>query len=220
MKKVFISFDIDGTIIKPNYDDFIWYKEIPKLYAQKYGIEVEKARDIVTKEYKKIGENDIRWYIPQYWLDRFGLKVKQDEILQKYAHKIEIYEEVETVLNKLYGKYPLIISSAMPHSFIKVKLKKNNLFRYFERIFSAVSDFKMVKKESTFYKKVCERLKIPTQNLIHVGDRYREDYLAPRKAGVRAFYLDRTNNQPLSDPNIISDLLEFCSKLENYVKLL
>jgi len=214
MKKIFISFDLDGTIIKPDYNELIWFKELPELYAKKHGLDVDKAEEILMKEYEKVGEDDLRWYILQYWLDHFGLEMKEEKVLQKYEDKVEIYEETLAVLNELYGKYPLVVASAMPHSFIDVKLKKNNLFRYFERVFSAVSDFKMVKKEASFYQSVCKELKIPPKNLIHIGDNFEADYLAPRKAGVVAFYLDRTNSHHSDEPHVVSSLLEFTRRLK------
>jgi len=215
MKRITISFDLDGTIVKPDYNEFIWFKEIPELYAEKYGVDFSHAKEIVMREYEKVGEDDLRWYILEYWLEHFGLEVKEEEVLRKYEDVVEVYEEVPRVLKNLYGRYSLIISSAMPRNFIDVKLKRNELFRYFERIFSAVSDFKMIKKRAEFYKKVCENLKISPQELIHVGDNYEADYLAPRRAGAVAFYLNRNGLSFSRDDFVVRDLLEFVQKLKN-----
>ncbi|MBE0477579.1 HAD family hydrolase [Candidatus Aerophobetes bacterium] len=215
MKKIYISFDVDGTLIKPDYNELIWFKEIPELYATKYSVDIEKAAKLVREEYEKVGEDDIRWYILQYWLDRFGFKIKEEEILRKYEDEVEIYEEALFVLDELYGRFSLVASSAMPRSFIDVKLKKNNLFRYFEKIFSAVSDFKMVKKEDAFYRRICKELGISTRSLVHIGDNFEADYLAAQKAGVKAFYLDRTNSHSTKQPHVVSSLLEFTHRLRN-----
>lgn len=214
MRKTFISFDVDGTIVKPDYNELIWFKELPELYAEKYGVGMEKAKEILLGEYEKVGEGDIRWYILQYWLEHFGFNIGEEEILQKYEDRVEIYQEVLVVLDELYGRYLLVAASAMPHNFIEVKLKTRNLFRYFERIFSAVSDFRMVKKEDIFYRKVCEKLGASPQNFVHIGDSYEADYLAPGKIGARAFFLDRTNSHPLADSYVVSDLLEFLHRLK------
>jgi len=221
MKKVIISFDVDGTLVKPDYDNFIWFKEIPELYAKKHGIKISLAKKIVKEEYDKVGENDPRWYVPQFWLGRFGLGVREEEILRKYEDKIQIYEDAKAVLPKLYKEYSLIVSSAMPHSFLEIKLKKDNLFQYFKKIFSAVSDFNMVKKDDTFYQKICERLGISPSCIIHVGDNYQADFLVPCKIGIKAFYLKRTNSAaPSSTPFTVRNLLEFASRLESYVEKL
>jgi len=38
----------------------------------------------------------------------------------------------------------------------------------------------------------CQKLGLRAEELIHVGDHWKFDYLIPRQAGVRAFYLDRS----------------------------
>jgi len=215
MEKEVISFDLDGTIVKPDYNELIWFKEIPELYAEKYGVKLSKARQLVAKEYERVGEDDLRWYILEYWLKHFGFKIREREVLEKYADKVEVYEEVICALDEVHKRYTLVIASAMPRSFIDIKLKKENLFRYFKRIFSAVSDFKMVKKQAAFYENMCKRLKIPPQNLIHIGDNYEADYLVPRRVGIRAFYLDRTNSYSLTNVCVVRDLMEFVQRLRS-----
>ena len=121
MKRITISFDLDGTIVKPDYNEFIWFKEIPELYAEKYGVDFSHAKEIVMREYEKVGEDDLRWYILEYWLEHFGLEVKEEEVLRKYEDVVEVYEEVPKVLKNLYGRYSLIISSAMPRDFIDAR---------------------------------------------------------------------------------------------------
>lgn len=219
MKKIFISFDVDGTIVKPEYNDLIWFKELPWLYAQKYSVDMEQARETLMKEYEKVGEGDLRWYILQYWIDHFGLEVEEEKVLQKYEDKVELYQDTLVVLNELQGRFPLVVASAMPHSFIDVKLGGRNLFRYFERVFSAVSDFKMIKKEKFFYQKVCEELGASPGELVHIGDNYEADYIAPGRAGVRAFFLDRTNSHSLADFHIVSTLVEFLHRLKKLTTL-
>ncbi|MBC7189608.1 HAD family hydrolase, partial [Candidatus Aerophobetes bacterium] len=114
----------------------------------------------------------------------------------------------------LSGVYPLIICSAMPHNFIEVKLRKKSLFAYFKKIFSAVSDFNMTKKDSSFYLEVCRRMQISPSQLVHVGDNYQADYLAPSKVGVRAFFLDRTNSRKEGKLRVVSNLIEFLKQIE------
>jgi len=212
-KKV-ISFDLDGTIVKPDYNEFIWFKEIPQLYSEKYNVDFAEAREIVAREYEKVGENDVRWYTLKYWLDYFGFKVEEGEVLEKYADKIEVYSEAILVLKNLHKRYSLVLASAMPRNFINVKLRKENLFQYFDEIFSAISDFNMIKKKAEFYKSACRRLGISPRNLVHIGDNYEADYLAPRKAGAVAFYLNRNGLHSLTDSFVVCDLLEFMYKLE------
>ena len=38
-----ISFDVDGTLVNLEYNDLIWFKEIPELVAKKKKINFEKS---------------------------------------------------------------------------------------------------------------------------------------------------------------------------------
>ncbi|GAI09835.1 unnamed protein product, partial [marine sediment metagenome] len=177
-----ISFDLDGTLIKPDFNYLIWYEMVPKLYAKKQGIELEEAKRLVKKEYDRIGENDLRWYRLDYWLEHLKLNKSQEEILEKYMDKIILYPDVLPSLNHLKRRYKLVIASGMSEDFICIKLKKNNLTRFFSHIFSAIS-LGLIKKEKSFYLAMCRSLNVKPADLVHVGDHYEVDYLVPRKIG-------------------------------------
>ena len=65
----------------------------------------------------------------------------------------------------------------------------------FERIFSATSDFREVKKTKGFYQRICQILGTRPQEIVHVGDHYEFDYVVPRSLGIHAFYLDRSGER-------------------------
>ncbi|MCD6319027.1 HAD family hydrolase, partial [Candidatus Aerophobetes bacterium] len=162
--------------------------------------------------YDKISENDARWYTLDFWLDYFSLGVKQEELLQRYANTVSLYPDVVPTLNNLSKKYTLIVCSGMSREFIDVKLKKENIVKYFNHIFSAVSNFNLTKKEPYFYEKVCQELNVKPSHLIHIGDNYELDYLVPKKIGIKAFYLDRTNSI-LKEKETIGSLQELIGRL-------
>jgi len=214
MKKTLISFDLDGTIVKPDYNEFIWFKEIPELYAKKYGLDFEKAREKVIKEYEKVGDNDVRWYSLDYWLKHFGFGVGEKEILEKYAPFVELYPEVISVLEKLKKNYILVISSAMGREFINVKLRKEKIFKYFNKVFSAISDFGMIKKKVDVYRRVCSIVSVDEKEVVHVGDDKVFDYETPRSIGIKAFYVDR--EKKTVGENVIYSLSSLPSILSRY----
>ncbi len=206
-----VSFDLDGTLIKPDFNDLVWYEVIPKLYAKKQGIELEEAKRLVKKEYDRMGENDLRWYRLDYWLEHLKLNESQEEILEKYIDEIILYPDVLPSLNHLKKRYRLVVASGMSEDFILIKLKKNNLTRFFSHIFSAVS-LGLIKKEESFYLAMCRSLNVKPADLIHVGDHYEVDYLVPRKIGIEAYLLDR-ENQRKKDLGTVNNLEEFTNHL-------
>ncbi|MEM1547102.1 MAG: HAD family hydrolase, partial [Candidatus Methanomethylicia archaeon] len=88
-----ISFDLDGTLVKKDFVDYFWLELIPELYSIKNGIELKKAKEYVFNEYDKIGKEDIRWYLPNYWLNYFNLEVDSRRLLRKISNRIEYYQD-------------------------------------------------------------------------------------------------------------------------------
>jgi len=185
-----ISFDVDGTLVDLEYNDLIWFKEIPELVAKKKKISFEKSLKYVHEEYAKLGEHNLNWYDINYWISYFGIEISPDKIFEKYEPQVKIYPEVISLLEELKKKYILIVITAMPREFLIPKMK--NLEKYFKFSFSALSDFKEL-KNSEIYSKISKALKVPPKQILHIGDHWEFDYLAARKAGMNAIYLDRSN---------------------------
>ena len=208
-----VSFDVDGTLVEAEYNDLIWLEEIPRLYAEKEGMNFEDAYKFILEEYEKVGEKDLRWYDINHWLKHFGIKKTFGEILEKYEDRIKVYPDVKKTLIALREKIPMIIITVMPREFLEVKLRK--LDSCFLRTFSTVSDFKSV-KTTHVYREVCRQMDIAEDELLHVGDLWEADYLVPRTAGVRALCVDRTGEK--DGDSVIRSLEELLPLLSGEAK--
>jgi len=206
-----ISFDFDGTIVKPTFADAFWLQGVPALYAQAHHLEIEEAKKVLFEEYEKIGENRIEWYDPGYWFNRFNLQKDWKKMLFEYRTYVEVYPEVPAVLKRLSKNYTLIISSNAKKEFIELQLTQAKLHQYFKKIFSSTSDFHTVKKVTDFYAMICKKLDISPQEMVHVGDHKEFDYAAPQKLGITSYYLDR--KKTTTDKYIVFDLKQFKKKL-------
>jgi putative hydrolase of the HAD superfamily len=205
-----ISFDVDGTLVDLEYNDLIWFKEIPELVAKKKKIIFEKSLKYVHEEYAKLGEHNLNWYDINYWISYFGLEISPNKIFEKYEPQVQIYPEVIPLLEELKKNFILIVITAMPREFLIPKMKK--LEKYFKFSFSALSDFKEL-KNSEIYSKISKALKVCPEQILHIGDHWEFDYLAAQKAGMNAIYLDRSNTK--KGKFIISSLEEVKKKLES-----
>jgi HAD superfamily hydrolase (TIGR01493 family) len=190
-----ISFDMDGTLVDPEFTDWVWLHGIPTLYAEKAGLSFEEAKDFVVKEYLKVGEGAIEWYDIKYWFLFFQLEESWKDLMHQYVDKIKVYPDVNDILDRLKEKFPVILTSNAGREFIDLEMEATGLGRYFDRIFSATSDFGKVKKTAGFYQSVCTILGTKPQEIAHIGDHYEFDYLVPRSLGIHAFYLDRSGKQ-------------------------
>jgi putative hydrolase of the HAD superfamily len=191
MRKVqVISFDLDGTLVDKHFTDNIWLHRIPALVAEMRGTSFEEAYGFVVSQYDDVGDKRLEWYDINYWLRRFSLKLSQSEVLNCIHGKVILYPGAVDLLKELRGSYDLVINSVAPREIQEFTLKEAGIADYFKRIFSAVSDFQKVAKDADYYSKACRLLEISPQEMVHVGDNWESDYLAPRSIGIAAFYLD------------------------------
>jgi len=199
-----ISFDMDGTLVDAEFTDWVWGHGIPTLYAKKTGVSFEEAKALVTQEYLKVGEGAIEWYDIKYWFRFFQLGESWKAVMERYADKIRVYPDVNRLLQRLEGRFPLILTSNAGREFIDLEMEVTGLGGYFYRVFSATTDFGEVKKTVGFYQRICQILETRPQEIVHVGDHYEFDYLIPRSLGIRAFYLDRSGKR--SGDSVIPEL--------------
>jgi len=151
-----ISLDMDGTLVKSRFVDRVWMEGMPMLYSEKTGLDFAAAKEYVVGEYMKIGSDQLEWYDLRYWIDKFGLKIGKDELLQMYEDEIETYPEVMEALDLLSENYELVVTSNAAREFIDMEL--DGLSDYFQETFSATSDFREVKKSPILYGAVCAHM--------------------------------------------------------------
>lgn len=183
-----VSFDVDGTLVSMDFNNMIWMEELPALIGRKKGMSLEEAMEYTISEYEKVGENDMRWYEMNHWIRHFGLDTTFEAIVSKYASKVEIFPDVIPTLERLKSRFTLILTTAMPREFLDVKIKDFKGFFKFD--FSVISDFKLLKTPES-YLNICNILNIFPSELIHIGDHWEFDYIAPKEAGANAIFLDR-----------------------------
>jgi len=199
-----ISLDMDGTLVNSRFVDKVWMEGMPMLYAEKTGLDFPVAKEYVVGEYMKIGSDKLEWYDLLYWIERFGLKVSKDELLQMYEDEIETYPEVQEVLDLLSEDYELVVTSNAAREFIDIEL--DGLSDYFSETFSATSDFREVKKSPLIYGTVCAHMGAKPFEVLHIGDHYNYDYESPLEAGLDALFLDRRGER--SGREVVGDLRE------------
>ncbi len=182
-----LSFDVEGTLATPDFSQAIWHKGIPVLYAQKYGLSLEKATEIVRREYDSVGDKRKEWYDIRYWFRRFELGSYQT-LLEENRQYCALYPEVIPVLSGLANDYTLVASSATAIEFLDYLL--DGIKNYFTRVFSSISQYAQPKTPA-FFLTVCQEMGVYPEEVVHVGDSWEFDFLAASGAGLHAFYVDR-----------------------------
>ncbi len=202
-----ISFDAEGTLVTTGFSDAVWHKAIPERYASKHGMDFEEASRIVRQEYDLLGDRNLNWYDIGYWLNRWELGDYRN-LMQEYRNHIAYYPETKDILKQLNTHHTLIVSSASAREFLNMMTE--DIGDNFAAVFSSISDYKQI-KNADFYRRVCRIMKVEPEDIVHVGDSWDFDYLAPGEIGIRAFYLDRKGTR--QGPNVVRNLEEFLDKM-------
>jgi len=195
-----VSFDVEGTLVTPDFSYAIWFEAIPRRYAQRNGIGFEQATKLVEEEYQKVGDQRLEWYDIRYWFDKLDLGIA-DPVMERCRSRVRYYPEVRDVLSSLSGRYQLAVASGSSREFLRHLLR--DIEPYFTSVFSSISDYKRLKTPE-FYRKMCQALGVQPEQVVHVGDNWQFDFVAPSEIGIRAFHLDRQRQS--EEPNSLASL--------------
>ncbi len=205
-----VSFDMEGTLIDHSYSEHIWGTDIPTLYAEKHGVDLDHARETVFREYNQLGDHRPEWYDVGFWFRRFGLPGDWRELPEKRRSLIRVYPDARTVLDTLASEHTLVVSSNTIREMLTIQVEE--VGDYFTHVFSAPSDYHSVKKDQSFYRKILDTIGIMPSDMIHVGDHHKYDYTAARSIGIEAYHLDREGDAENGDT--VSSLTEFMERLK------
>lgn len=197
-----VSFDVEGTLVTPDFSYAIWFEAIPQCYAERNGLDLERAKVLVQEEYGKVGDQRLEWYDVHYWFNKLCLGVPHP-VMADCSSRVQYYPEVQDLLVSLNGRYKLAVASGSPRDFLFYLLK--DIEHCFTKVFSSVSDYKQLKTPE-FYQEMCQVLGVRPEEVVHVGDNWQFDVLAPSEVGIHAFYLDRQGKD--EKPNSLSSLAE------------
>ncbi len=206
-----VSFDLDGTLIDWNFSNSFWFNGISRLYAERWGMGPEKARQEITRKYDGVGMDKLGWYDVNYWWKEFDLSGNWMDLVEQCRSKVRAYSEVYEVLDKLHRRFKLMVITNGVRELAEVEIEQAGLKNYIDCMFSATSDFGLVKKTGEFYSKVLKAVGVSLAEVVHIGDNWIFDYIAPREAGIRAFFLNRDGEQ--SREFVVRDLMEFSRQL-------
>jgi HAD superfamily hydrolase (TIGR01549 family) len=194
-----VSFDVEGTLVTPDFSYAVWFEAIPLRYAEKNGITLEQARRAVEEEYRGVGDQRLEWYDVRYWFDKLGLGTPVP-MMQRCENQVRYYPEVKEVLASLNEKYKLVVASGSTRDFLHHLLQ--DIEPYFSEIYSSITDYRQL-KTAEFYLKMCRAMQVEPEQVVHIGDNWQFDFMAPSEIGIQAFYLDRKQQTENSVANLL-----------------
>jgi len=202
-----ISFDVEGTLVTTDYSYSIWFEAIPEKYAEKNGLNIDQARQAVEQEYRKVGDQRLEWYNTHYWFKKLELGPPAP-VMKSCENRVIYYPEVKEVLASIDKRYKLVVASGSSSDFLRYLLK--DIRSHFWRVHSSITDYKQL-KTSDFYTRICGEMSVDPAQVVHVGDNWQFDFVAPSQIGIKAFHLDR--GQCTGGGRSLSSLMELKARL-------
>ncbi|MGE7673600.1 HAD family hydrolase [Lysinibacillus sp. NPDC094403] len=130
-----------------------------------------------------------------------------------------LYEDTFDVLDKLKGKYQLVLLTNGAPSLQNLKLEITpEIAPYFDHIIIS-GDFGKGKPDASIFEHVMEKTGITADDAIMVGDNLNTDILGSSRVGMRNVWINRENNAPNGvvtptyEVDSLTALLELVNKL-------
>ena len=201
-----IIFDIDGTLIDYDYSQ---YYALDKLLDIIPWNKVERpiTKDVFDFWYKeknefynrldsnKINQYDQQKIILENVLANWKIIVDSTQLTNRlfdiYETSWRAYPDVLECLFNI-NKYKLCIISNGDSKFQRLKLTKTGLERYFSEILIS-GDIKIKKPNSKIYQTMSDKINIPIDKCVYIGDRLDFDAIGSSDAGMLGVWLNRKN---------------------------
>ena len=200
-KYEYISFDIFNTLIKRNvFDPYEVFNIVQKEYKKKYNKDIKdfKTKRIKAEmDAKKLAVNEEPNIDDIY--DKLEVESKEEANTLKMLEietelcvcqqNIDFYEIYEYCVK---NEKKIIITSDMylKKDVIEKILLKANIKNY-DYLFLS-NDIKLNKHNGKIYPYILEKLKIATNQIVHIGDSKRGDFIFPRLYGIRSILIPKT----------------------------
>lgn len=200
-----VSFDCGGTLFYEVEQDHVVFHKILNSLGYKFEVaEVKRALDDA-----RVWWNGEKAKTGEVWTE--GSRVK---LLQRMVSNLAIpdppwiaerlrehwlleadfraYDDAVPTLNELKsaGLRLIVISNVSSSKNLKNYLRKAGIPNCFEATIAS-GDVGYEKPNPEIFRKASRILNIPASQILHVGDKYEEDYIGAYNAGLKALLLDR-----------------------------
>lgn len=200
-----VSFDCGGTLYYEAVEDFVVYRGI--LNELGYNVNdsvVKDALELARDDWKeekarsgKVWNDDARIDLLKRMVSSLGLP-NPNQLAMKLSSlwfqkaAFQAYEDAEPVLKALKqrGIQIIAVSNVSSENNLRIYLGKVGLANYFD-VLVASGTVGYEKPNPEIFKIASKLSNTPLRNIMHVGDKYEEDYLGAKSVGMNALLLDR-----------------------------
>lgn len=190
----YVSFDVYGTLIKRILPPETLYRVMEDCSDSQYYEGFAQNRMCAEKELQRKGRQNYTLNEIYHAGAFLELKERVREKMIQYEEECEIRNTVPNEEGlKLYGilskqNRVICISDMYLNSRIIGKILEKNGYAHIERIYVSCEENKS-KRQGGLFQKVLDDLEISGNELFHIGDAVRSDFLIPKRYGISSKWI-------------------------------
>lgn len=148
-----VLLDMDGTLLDLHFDSHFWLDLVPERYAQRHGLELERAREWLHDRIRQ-EQGSLSWYCLDYWTEQLDLPIAQ--LKREIMDRIGFRPGAEAFLQALRqsGRRTVIATNAHRDS-LSLKLEVTGLDCLVDLVICS-HDFGYPKEEQAFWQALQE----------------------------------------------------------------
>lgn len=223
-----VSLDFGGTLAYEVEEGYIVYREI--LGELGYNVELDKLKEALggAMDWWRL-EKDITGILwneetDAIWFERMlGFLALPDsqgiaaEMAELWPHRIRYraFEDAEPALAELrrMGICLIVVSNVPSQRILSILVAQTGLQSFFDFLIASGS-VGFEKPDQRIFKFASQMSNVPIERIVHVGNKYEEDYLGARSAGMSSVLIDRIGAHSDTQCRKISKLSELPGLLD------
>lgn len=216
-----LIFDIDNTLIDWNDENYFYaVTSACKKNGIEYSYYIQSKIKEVIDNYEKYEQyydiNKMHKLICMKTYEKLDIKFTCD-ILEYFSICVpeNLEEGLRETLEYLSNKYELVAFSNWFEKYQSERMKKADIYKYFEKVYGAENIKAKPCKES--FIAVCKNLK--PEECVMVGDNLKTDVIGAIDAGLYAIFLNKKGKKVELDPEKKNKFKDIC-KIKELMKIL
>jgi HAD superfamily hydrolase (TIGR01509 family) len=162
-----VLLDMDGTLLDLHFDNHFWLQHLPKKLAEKHGISLQAAKDMMAIETEAV-MGTLSWYCLDYWADKLDIDIVSAK--REIHHLISIRDDSLPFINalKASGREVILVTNAHPDS-LSLKVEHTQLDQHIDQLIST-HEFAITKESQVLWQKLQAKLGFDPQHTLFVDD--------------------------------------------------
>lgn len=162
-----VLLDMDGTLLDLHYDNHFWMEVVPREYAKKHNLALDKAKAIIEYKYASV-MGQLSWYCLDYWQRELELPIL--ELKREIQHLISLRDDTIPFLRFLRAnhKHVILLTNAHPDS-LSLKIERTEFDQYFDKLIST-HEYGYSKEQQALWQAVQGDLGFDSKRTLFVDD--------------------------------------------------